>query len=64
MNLLGFLIYCAVFLPPLWLILPRAGLNPYWALAAVIPLGLPALLWYLAFARWPGDGGAGPGPEV
>ena len=64
MGFLGFLIYGAVIVPPFWMILPRAGLSPYWSLAALIPLGLPALLWYLAFARWPGDGGAQPPREV
>ena len=64
MSVIGFLIYAAVIVPPLWMILPRAGLNPYWSLVALIPLGLPALLWYLAFVRWPGDGGAEPPREV
>ena len=57
MGFLGYLIYCAVIVPPLWMILPRAGLTPYWALAAAVPFGLPVLLWVLALRRWPGDGG-------
>ncbi len=64
MSILGYLIYCAVIVPPFWMILPRAGILPWWSLAAAVPFGLPLLLWYLALARWPGDGGARPGPEV
>ncbi|MEL6481544.1 MAG: hypothetical protein AAFQ75_08855 [Pseudomonadota bacterium] len=42
----------------LWRIVPRAGLSPWWSLAALFPvLGLPALLLYLAFTPWPGDAG-------
>ncbi|MEM7499970.1 MAG: hypothetical protein AAF371_18525 [Pseudomonadota bacterium] len=41
----------------LWRIVPRAGLSPWWALVVLIPvLGLPALLLYMAFTPWPGDG--------
>ncbi|MEM6489948.1 MAG: hypothetical protein AAF677_17035 [Pseudomonadota bacterium] len=41
---------------PMWRILPRAGLNRWWALAAVAPFGIVVLLWVLGFRRWPEDG--------
>ena len=41
---------------PFWRILPRAGVQSPWALVAALPLGALALLWVLAYKRWPQDG--------
>ncbi|MEM6677314.1 MAG: hypothetical protein AAF675_05530 [Pseudomonadota bacterium] len=48
-------ILTAAMIVAFWRILPRAGLSPYWALVAIIPVGVPILLLVLAFRRWPGD---------
>lgn len=42
---------------PMWKITERSGLNPYWALVCIIPLGLVVLLWVIAMRPWP-DGRA------
>ena len=55
MAIIGFLVSAALLVVPFWMLLPRAGLAPQWALVAVIPLGAIVLLWILAFRRWPGD---------
>jgi hypothetical protein len=50
--LLAFIIFLWVF--PLWRIIGKAGYPPAISLFAIFPvLGL-FLLWWLAFARWPG----------
>ena len=55
MALIAFLVSAALFVVPLWVLLPRAGMAPQWALAGAIPLGAIVLLWIIAFRRWPGD---------
>ncbi len=50
----GLMIVSAVVLVvPFWFLLPRAGIRAPFALVAVVPLGAVALLWVLAFKRWP-----------
>ncbi|MGF1446608.1 MAG: hypothetical protein ACFBRM_10460 [Pikeienuella sp.] len=44
----------AAAIPPFWVLLQRAGLNPYWAFAAFLPLGVFVLLYVVAF--WDGSG--------
>lgn len=55
MAIVGFLISAVLLVIPFWLLLPRAGLAPHWALAAAIPFGAIVLLWVLALRRWPTD---------
>ncbi|MEM9784833.1 MAG: hypothetical protein AAF899_20495 [Pseudomonadota bacterium] len=43
---------------PMWRLLPRAGLSPYLSFVALLPFGIVALLWVMAFRRWPGDAAA------
>ena len=38
---------------PVARILRRTGHSPWLAVAVIIPLGNLALLWYVAFSRWP-----------
>ena len=39
---------------PIWRILKKAGLSPYWSLWAIIPLfGHLVVMGKLAFSRWP-----------
>ena len=59
MALIGLLISAALFVVPLWLLLPRAGLPAPLALVGIIPLGAVVLLWVMALKRWPGDNIAG-----
>ncbi|HSF96867.1 MAG TPA: hypothetical protein VLA52_17710 [Thermohalobaculum sp.] len=55
MHPLLILVVTALVVIPFWMILPRAGVAPAWALAAIIPLGAVVLLWVLALKSWPGD---------
>ena len=48
MQLLWFIVLSALTVVPLFKLLPHFGLNPWWALAALIPLGLIVLLWIMA----------------
>ncbi len=57
MNILGFLIYCALVIPPLWLLMPRWGISPYVALVGLLPIGVVGLLWYMALKPSAGAGG-------
>jgi hypothetical protein len=42
-----------IWIVPLYRLLGRAGFSQGWAFVALFPpLGL-ALLWFIAFARWP-----------
>ena len=48
-GLVGLLIYGAAIVYPIYLMLPRVGLNAWYALGAFIPfVGLPVLLWLIA----------------
>ena len=53
-SLLAFLIGAALVVIPFWIILPRTGLSKWWALAAMIPLGVVILLWVIALRDWSG----------
>ena len=55
MAIIGFLVAAALFVVPFWMLLPRAGMAPQWALVAAIPFGAIVLLWVLALKRWPDD---------
>ncbi|MGF1500519.1 MAG: hypothetical protein ACFBSD_01775 [Paracoccaceae bacterium] len=59
MPALIYLLVKAAAVPPLWVLLQRAGINPYWALAALLPFGVFVLLYVLAFGR-----GAGPRQRI
>ncbi|MEO1471286.1 MAG: hypothetical protein AAFV86_19765 [Pseudomonadota bacterium] len=52
---LAWLVLAALFAYPLSVLLTRAGLSPWWALAALLPFGPLVLVWVLAMRRWPGD---------
>ncbi len=52
-GLIGLLIAAALVAYPFSRILPRYGINPWFALFAVIPVGALVLLWIIAF-REPG----------
>jgi hypothetical protein len=45
----------ALMIVPAWRILQRAGFNGAWALLMLIPLIGFAVLWVLAFVKWPND---------
>ena len=48
MEILWFLVIGALVVVPLFKLLPRYALNPWWALAAIFPIGLIILLWVMA----------------
>jgi hypothetical protein len=50
----GLLIIAFVFWPVVR-ILRRLRLNPAWLALLIIPLALLILLWFLAYAKWPGN---------
>ncbi len=52
---IGLILSAILLVVPFWLILPRVGIAAPWALVAVVPIGVVALLWIVAFRRWPGD---------
>ena len=51
----GLLIIAFVFWPAVR-IFRRLRLNPAWLALLIIPLALLVLLWFLAYAKWPGNG--------
>jgi hypothetical protein len=53
-GLIYYLIAAALVAYPFSRILPRAGLNPWISLVAIIPLGAIVLLWVVAFRDWKG----------
>lgn len=55
MGMLGYLLGVLLLGVPLYKLLPRAGMNPMWALVSLVPIAGIALLWVVAFRRWPGD---------
>ena len=48
MEVVIFLLLAAATVVPLFKLLPAFGMNPYWSLVIVIPLGLIVLLWVMA----------------
>lgn len=53
-QLVPALLWTVAFAIPQFFILKRAGKSPWFLLIAIVPmLGAVALLWYVAFARWP-----------
>jgi hypothetical protein len=42
-----------VVLYPLWKIFPKAGFSPLFSILMFIPIVNLAILYYLAFAKWP-----------
>ncbi|MBW3098867.1 hypothetical protein [Pseudohoeflea coraliihabitans] len=48
-------LWIALFVIPLWRVLPRAGLTKWLALIGIVPFGAVAMWWILAFKQWPGD---------
>jgi hypothetical protein len=48
MELVVFAIIAALTIIPLWTLLPHFGINKWWSLAALVPLGLIILLWVMA----------------
>ena len=49
METLFFLIMAAATVYPMWRILERNGVNPFWSLVSLTGIGLVALLWIVAF---------------
>ena len=48
MEALVWLVIAALTVIPLLKILPHFGINRYWALICVVPIGTIAMLWYMA----------------
>ena len=40
---------------PFWKLLPRYGISPYFAIAAIVPAFALVLLWIMAFKPGPGE---------
>src|SRR5665213_317782 len=54
-GLLSALLIIAFVFWPAIRIFRRLQLNPAWLALLIIPLALLILLWFLAYARWPGN---------
>jgi hypothetical protein len=56
-ELLGRFLVLLLFIgPPFWAILGKIGRSRIWLFLLLIPvLGTVVLLWFVAFAKWPGD---------
>ena len=52
-EILGYILYLIISLPPIWKILRRAGFSGEWSLIGLIPGGFLVAICILAFAQWP-----------
>ncbi|WP_168184058.1 hypothetical protein [Pseudoruegeria sp. SK021] len=48
MGVLWFLLIGALTVYPLFKLLPKYKLNPWWSVVAILPVGLIILLWMMA----------------
>lgn len=48
MSLLIWILIAAATVVPMFKLLPHFGINKYWALICVIPIGTIAMLWFMA----------------
>jgi hypothetical protein len=48
MGNLWVLIVAALSIIPMFKILPHFGINKYWALVCIVPIGTIAMLWWVA----------------
>lgn len=48
MSFLWFLLMGALLVIPFFRLLPGYGINPWWAVAAIFPVGTIILLWVMA----------------
>ena len=56
--ILGYLLWCALMIVPLWRVHQRAGLTPWFSLIFAVPVAGPiAVLAILAFMDWPAKKG-------
>lgn len=53
-TLLPYLIVVVLTAIPTWSLMRRTGKHRAWVLLSLVPLGTIAVLWFLAFTRWPG----------
>ena len=48
MEFLIWIVFTVLTIIPLLKLLPHFGINQYWALACVIPLGVLGLIWWMS----------------
>jgi uncharacterized membrane protein YhaH (DUF805 family) len=48
-----FIIIIAITVIPFFRIFQRTGRSGWWALLILIPIANIAVIWFIAFARWP-----------
>jgi len=48
MNLLIWILIAAATVIPMFKLLPHFGINQYWAIICVVPIGTIAMLWFMA----------------
>lgn len=56
MEFIVFVVFAALTIIPMWKLTERAGYNPLWSLACLIPFGLIVLLWLIAGRLAPSNG--------
>ncbi len=52
--LISFL-FLILFIIPIAKLLEKAGYNKFLAAIVIVPLGLPVILYILAFSKWPAE---------
>ena len=53
-QLVPLLLIWAITVVPMYFIVRRVGMSPWWLLFLIVPFwGLIVLLWIVAFKRWP-----------
>ncbi len=55
-GLVVWLIFAAIIVLPFWKIYEKAGFSKWLSLLMIVPLVNLALLYFVAFARWPRRG--------
>ena len=54
MGLLLYVLIAIIFVVPFWKIFEKAGFTPALSLLMLIPIVNLVMIYYLAFAKWPG----------
>ena len=63
-SLIGLLVAIVLVGIPVWRILTRLGLSPWFTILAFIPVINIMSLWQLSYANWPGQRASAQAPTV
>ena len=62
-SLIGLLVAIVLVGVPVWRILTRLGLSPWFTVLAFIPVVNIISLWFLSYTNWPGQRISAPGSQ-